>query len=131
MALSEAELAAEQLRSEIEGDLKSEREKDAEIAALSIEEEDGREGTSGTPAQADMLYVRPGKKDERERQKIALRDVQERAGNAKGRSLKGTTEQSKEDRQESELLKENQRGFGSEKETRSDRGIDDDQELGR
>lgn len=128
VALSEAEIAAEKLREELEGD--PERQKGTQDAALSMEEEDGKESAGGKGAQIDMFYVRPGRKDERQRQKFALRDVQERAGKGKSDSPKGRAEQNREG-QESELLKENQRGFGSAKETRDDRAIDDDQELGR
>ncbi|MEE4207717.1 MAG: type IV secretion system DNA-binding domain-containing protein, partial [Parvularcula sp.] len=132
VALSEAERAAQQLREAIEGPLNPERELTEEEMARKIEDEEERAEFERKPAQGELYgYNRPGKKDQRERQNLAMRDSEERSAQAKIEGPKGRAQNSKADAQESELSKENMRGIGNERQSRQDPSIDDDQELGR
>lgn len=132
VALSEAERAAQQLREAIEGPLNPERELTEEEMARKIEDEEERAEFERRPAQGELYgYNRPGKKDQRERQNLAMRDSEERSAQAKIEGPKGRAQNSRADAQESELSKENMRGVSNEKQSRQDPSIDDDQELGR
>ena len=132
VALSEAERAAQQLREAIEGPLNPERELTEEEMARKIEDEEERAEFERKPAQGELYgYNRPGKKDQRERQNLALRDSEERRAQTKIEAPKGRAQNSRADAQESELSKENMRGIGNERQSRQDPSIDDDQELGR
>ena len=132
VALSEAERAAQQLREAIEGPLNPERELTEEEVTRKIEDEEERADFERKPAQGELYgYNRPGKKDQRERQSLAMRDSEERGAQAKIEGPKGRAQNSRADAQESELSKENMRGIGNEKQSRQDPSIDDDQELGR
>lgn len=132
VALSEAERAAQQLREAIEGPLNPERELTEEEMARKFEDEEERADFERKPAQGELYgYNRPGKKDQRERQSLAMRDSEERGAQAKIEGPKGRAQNSRADAQESELSKENMRGIGNEKQSRQDPSIDDDQELGR
>ena len=132
VALSEAERAAQQLREAIEGPLNPERELTEEEMARKIEDEEERADFERKPAQGELYgYNRPGKKDQRERQNLAMRDSEERGAQAKIEGPKGRAQSSRADAQESELSKENMRGIGNERQSRQDPSIDDDQELGR
>ena len=132
VALSEAERAAQQLREAIEGPLNPERELTEEEMARKIEDEEERADFERKPAQGELYgYNRPGKKDQRERQNLAMRDSEERSAQAKIEGPKGRAQNSRADAQESELSKENMRGISNEKQSRQDPSIDDDQELGR
>ena len=132
VALSEAERAAQQLREAIEGPLNPERELTEEEVARKIEDEEERADFERKPAQGELYgYNRPGKKDQRERQNLAMRDSEERGAQAKIEGPKGRAQNSRADAQESELSKENMRGIGNERQSRQDPSIDDDQELGR
>lgn len=132
VALSEAERAAQQLREAIEGPLNPERELTEEEVARKMEDEEERERLERRPVQGELYgYHRPGKKDQRERQNLAMRDSEERSAQAKIEGPKGRAQNSRADAQESELSKENMRGIGNEKQSRQDPSIDDDQELGR
>lgn len=132
VALSEAERAAQQLREAIEGPLNPERELTEEEMARKIEDEEERAEFERRPAQGELYgYNRPGKKDQRERQNLAMRDSEERSAQAKIEGPKGRAQNSRADAQESELSKENMRGISNEKQSRQDPSIDDDQELGR
>ncbi len=131
-ALHEAEVAAEKLREELAGIVSKEQELDEARQSQKSGGEEVRAEEGRKPLQDDLLsFMRKGGKRANERQKLAMRDVLERAGEGKVATSRVRAEQRGDDRQESELLKENQRGFGSEKATRDDRAIDDDQELGR
>jgi type IV conjugative transfer system coupling protein TraD len=130
VALSEAERAAQQLREAIEGPLN--RELTEEEVTRKIEDEEERADFERKPAQGELYgYNRPGKKDQRERQNLAMRDSEERGAQAKIEGPKGRAQSSRADAQESELSKENMRGISNEKQSRQDPSIDDDQELGR
>jgi type IV conjugative transfer system coupling protein TraD len=132
VALSEAERAAQQLREAIEGPLNPERELTEEEVTRKIEDEEERADFERKPAQGELYgYNRPGKKDQRDRQNLAMRDSEERGAQAKIEGPKGRAQNSRADAQESELSKENMRGIGNEKQSRQDPSIDDDQELGR
>ena len=132
VALSEAERAAQQLREAIEGPLNPERELTEEEMARKIEDEEERAEFERKPAQGELYgYNRPGKKDQRERQNLAMRDSEERSAQTKIEGPKGRAQNSRADAQESELSRENMRGIGNEKQSRQDPSIDDDQELGR
>lgn len=132
VALSEAERAAQQLREAIEGPLNPERELTEEEVTRKIEDEEERADFERKPAQGELYgYNRPGKKDQRERQNLAMRDSEERGAQAKIEGPKGRAQNSRADAQESELSKENMRGIGNERQSRQDPSIDDDQELGR
>ncbi len=132
VALTEAERAAQQLREAIEGPLNPERELTEEEVARKIEDEEERAEVERRPVQGELYgYTRPGKKDQRERQNLAMRDSEERSAQAKIEGQKGRAQSSRADAQESELSKENMRGIGNEKQSRQDPSIDDDQELGR
>lgn len=132
VALSEAERAAQQLREAIEGPLNPERELTEEEVARKIEDEEERADFERKPAQGELYgYNRPGKKDQRERQSLAMRDSEERGAQAKIEGPKGRAQNSRADAQESELSKENMRGIGNERQSRQDPSIDDDQEPGR
>lgn len=132
VALSEAERAAQQLREAIEGPLNPERELTEEEVTRKIEDEEERADFERKPAQGELYgYNRPGKKDQRDRQNLAMRDSEERSAQAKIEGPKGRAQNSRADAQESELSKENMRGIGNEKQSRQDPSIDDDQELGR
>ena len=132
VALSEAERAAQQLREAIEGPLNPERELTEEEMARKFEDEEERADFERKPAQGELYgYNRPGKKDQRERQNLAMRDSEERSAQAKIEGPKGRAQNSRADAQESELSKENMRGVSNEKQSRQDPSIDDDQELGR
>lgn len=129
---SEAELEAEQLREEVERSLgHTVEEAEREIA----KEEDGRvdpersETDDGQHGQ--FRFKRKGEKDYRERQKHAQRDNEERSSD-KDKTIQSRELRARQDGQESELLKENARGFGSDLKDRDDFGIEDDeQEMGR
>lgn len=132
VALSEAERAAQQLREAIEGPLNPERELTEEEVTRKIEDEEERADFERKPAQGELYgYNRPGKKDQRERQNLAMRDSEERGAQAKIEGPKGRAQNSRADAQESELSKENMRGIGNERQSRQDPSIDDDQELAR
>lgn len=129
---SDAELAAEQLRKEVEGSLghavdEAERE--------NSKNEDGRidpDAAKNADGHVDQFrFKKTGEKDYRERQKQVQRDSEERS-NAKDKTAHSRDLRSRQDGQESELAKENLRGFGSDRKDRDDFGIeDDDQEIGR
>jgi hypothetical protein len=129
---SDAELEAERLRREIEGSLGDVvEEAENEIA----KNEDGRidpDAANDADGHVDQFrFKKTGEKDYRERQKQAQRDIEERS-NAKDKTTHSRDLRSRQDGQESELAKENLRGFGSEPKDRDDFGIeDDDQEIGR
>ena len=129
---SEAELDAEQLREEVERSLgHTVEEAEREIA----KEEDGRvdpERTEPDDGQhGQFRFKRKGEKDYRERQKHAQRDNEERSSD-KDKTIQSRELRARQDGQESELLKENARGFGSDLKDRDDFGIEDDeQEMGR
>ena len=132
VALSEAERAAQQLREAIEGPLNPERELTEELVTRKIADEEERADFERKPAQGDLYgYNRPGKKDQRERQSLAMQDSEERGAQAKIEGPKGRAQNNRADAQESELSKENMRGIGNERQSRQDPSIDDDQELGR
>lgn len=132
VALSDAERAAQQLRAAIEGPLNPERELTEEEVTRKIEDEEERAEFERKPAQGELYgYNRPGKKDQRERQNLAMRDSEERGAQAKIEGLKGRAQNSRADAQESELSKENMRGISNERQSRQDPAIDEDQELGR
>lgn len=132
VALSDAERAAQQLREAIEGPMDPERELTEEEMARKIADEEERADFERKPAQGELYgYTRPGKKDQRERQNLAMRDSEERSAQTKIEGPKGRAQNSRADAQESELSKENMRGIGNEKQSREDPSIDDDQELGR
>lgn len=133
LELSEAEREAERLREQVEGTLRrvvDEPEKERDLNAPA----ESRASDEAGPAQddiADYKMKNQGNRDARERQRHAQRDLEERAAQGKHgqdamRQLRG-----REDNQESELARENMRGFGAEKMQRDDHGIDDDQEMGR
>jgi len=129
---SEAERDAEELRKEIEGSLvpqveeserESSKEEDGRIDPESKETEDGQV--------SQFRFKKSGEKDYRERQKQVQRDTEERS-NGKEKPSNSREVRAREEGQESELSKENLRGFGSDGKDRDDFGIDDDdQELGR
>ncbi|AOG02676.1 type IV secretory system Conjugative DNA transfer family protein (plasmid) [Blastomonas sp. RAC04] len=132
VALSDAERAAQQLREAIEGPFNPERELTEDEVARKIEDEEERAEFERRPTQGELYgYIRPGKKDQRERQNLAMRDSEERGAQTKIEGQKGRAQNSRADAQESELSKENMRGIGNEKQSRQDPSIDDDQELGR
>lgn len=129
---SEAERDAEQLRKAVEGSLvpkieESEREnakeEDGRIDPESRETEDGQV--------SQFRFKKTGEKDYRERQRQVQRDTEERSSD-KEKPTNSRELRARGDGQESELSKENLRGFGSDGKDRDDFGIDDDdQELGR
>jgi hypothetical protein len=128
---SEAELEAEQLREEVERSLGhkvdeteralEERQPDRETTEPPKEEQDTRSQFRFQKAK--------GEKDYRERQKQVQRDTEERES-GKNRHQHQRDQRSREDGQESELLKENQRGFGEERREYEEHAIDDEQEIG-
>ena len=128
---SEAELEADQLREAVEGKLPTvveeaeqaiTRDKDfrASPEKANVDEE----------LKSDLKQRVRGERDYRDRQKHAQKDVAERAA-ARPVSEQRTI-RDRNDGQESELLRENARGFGSESRERDDHEIaDDEQEMGR
>ena len=69
--------------------------------------------------------------DERERQRLAQRDVEERDATNRNALAQVRQSRGREDGQESVLERENRQGFGRERDERADVSIDEDQELGR
>ena len=132
IVLSQAELEAEKLREEVEGSLDRSVEQTAAELQHRTDAKDVVNGTSDQRDQDDLSkFKHTGKRDERERQKIAQRDVEER--NASNRNVLAQTRQlrGRDDGQESVLERENRQGFGREKEDRHEVAIDDEQEMGR
>ena len=132
LVLSQAELEAEKLRMEVEGSLDRSVEQPAAELQHRTDAKDVVDGTSDQRDHDDLSkFKHTGKRDERERQRLAQRDVEER--NASNRNVIGQTRQirGRDDGQESILERENRQGFGREKEERQEASIDEDQEMGR
>ncbi|WP_390478506.1 type IV secretion system DNA-binding domain-containing protein [Altererythrobacter sp. MTPC7] len=132
VVLSQAELEAERLREEVEGSLdRSVEQTTAELQHRT----DARDVVDGTSDQRDhddlSKFKHTGKRDERERQRLAQRDVEERDATNRNALAQVRQSRGREDGQESVLERENRQGFGRERDERADVSIDEDQELGR
>lgn len=132
VVLSQAELEAEKLREEVEGSLdRSAEQTTAELRHRT----DARDVVDGTSDQRDhddlSKFKHTGKRDERERQRLAQRDVAERDATNRNAVAQHRPWRGREDGQESVLERENRQGFGRERDERADVSIDEDQELGR
>ncbi|MEO1489465.1 MAG: type IV secretion system DNA-binding domain-containing protein [Pseudomonadota bacterium] len=129
---SEAEIEAEQMRKDVERSVDTSMEEaEREIA----QKADGRVNPERTDSEDEQVsqyrFKKSGEKDYRERQKQGQRDNEERSSDRK-QQPEARDPRTREDDQESELSKENLRGFGSEERDRGDFGIDDDdQEMER
>ena len=130
--LSQAEREAERLREQVEGKLTREAE---DLVDRANETPGIRNNDATDPRQQaeedGFKFRRSGQADQRERQRHAQRDVEERNGQGKSHTEALRTMRSREDGQESELARENMRGFGAEKIHHHEPSLDDDQELGR
>ena len=132
VVLSQAELEAEKLREQVEGSLDRSVDERARETSPELKLGDAIEGTADQRDLEDVrAYIHSGKRDDRERQRIAMRDVQERGAAAKNTLAQTRTIRGKDDGQESILARENRQGFGREQEQRKEVAIEEDQELGR
>lgn len=130
-AITEAEIEAAKLREAIEDVMRREVDEREEQIKQTLDG-DARSEDAEAPVQGDLLSFMPKtRRGETERQKLAMRDLLERMGKSKAEAPKARADQTRDERQESELLKENTRGFGSEKDVRQEASIDDDQEHSR
>ena len=132
VVLSQAEIEAEKLREEVEGSLdRSVEQTEGELQHRTA----AKEVVDGTSDQRDhddlSKFKHTGKRDDRERQRLAQRDVEER--NAYNRNVVAQTRQvrGRDDGQESILERENRQGFGRETEEHHEVSIEEDQEMGR
>ena len=132
VVLSQAEIEAEKLREEVEGSL----DRSVEQTAAELQHRTAaKEVVDGTSDQRDhddlSKFKHTGKRDDRERQRLAQRDVEER--NAFNRNVVAQTRQigGRDDGQESILERENRQGFGRETEEHHEVSIEEDQEMGR
>ena len=132
LELSEAEREAERLREQVEGSLARQTEEArSQIDKTNIMKEAEEAASEQRDPKETLTWKPSGQRDQRERQRYAQRDVEERAAHGKHGQDALRDQRARADNQESELARENMRGFGAEKVQRDDHGIDDDQEMSR
>lgn len=129
---SDAEYEADRLREDIARSVVQTVETaERALRETGAEEETAQQKTGTRDLHSDFKFRRTGDRDRREKQGLALHDIEARAGFTPSRTDPQREQDARDLSHESELLRNNTRGMGSDENRRDTLSREDDQEPGR